>query len=91
MKVLERKMERKEREERKRNVAIKGLKVEEGKIREEIEEVMREIGARVNIKEMRKVGAGRGDKGEIVVVKLGNENERKEIMGGKKKLRRKKV
>lgn len=52
---------------------------------------MREIGARVNIKEVKKVGAGRGDKGEMVVVKLGNEDERKEIMEGKKKLRGKKV
>lgn len=42
VRVMEWKMERKEREERRRNV---GLKVEERKVREEIEKMIERIGA----------------------------------------------
>lgn len=40
MSDIERKLERKESEERRRNVVIRGIKVREGKRKEEVEEVL---------------------------------------------------
>jgi len=43
LKVIERKLEKREREERHRNLIIRGIKVEEGK-RKEVEKIMKVMG-----------------------------------------------
>lgn len=55
---MERNLERKERKERKRNVIIKGLEVKEGKGEGAVEEMLRDIGAKVKIEEVRKLRGG---------------------------------
>ncbi|EZA50915.1 hypothetical protein X777_10742 [Ooceraea biroi] len=84
---IERKLEIREREERRRNVIIKGLEKKEGGRREAVEDVLKITGAKVGIKEIKKIG-GEEEKGtEMVVVRLENEQQKKEILWGKKKLK----
>ena len=62
-----------EREERKRNIVVRGLEVREGKRREEAEKLLKDIEAKVDIMEVKKVGEDREKGREIVVIRLGNE------------------
>lgn len=52
---------------------------------------MNEIGAEVRVEEIRRIGVGREERREMVVVKLGNEKEKQSIMENKKKLRGKDI
>lgn len=76
--------ERRERGERKRNVLMKGMKEEREGMRVEVERILEKLGG---IEEIRKIEAGRKDKGRMVVVRLRNEEEKRRIMGMKWKLR----
>lgn len=78
-------MER-ERKERKKNVIMKGVEVKEGKRREAVERVLDFIGARVDVEEVKKIGRDGEKEGEMILVRLGNE-EQKEVMERKAKLR----
>lgn len=49
----------KDREDRKKNLVIRKLKVKEGKRIEPIEEILKFIGVEVRIDEIRNVGIGR--------------------------------
>lgn len=79
------KMERKERKEMRRNIVLKGLKVE-GKVRKGIEKVLEKIGVRVKIGEIKRIGKGKGEGGEMVV-KLDSEEERKKVIERKRRLK----
>lgn len=52
---IERKMELKERADRKRNIIIRGLEVKEGKKREAMEETLERIEVRAEIEEVKKL------------------------------------
>ena len=80
-------MERKEREERRKNVIIRGLEVKEGKRREAVEEVLKVIGARGNIEEIKRVAGDREKDREMVLVRMRNEEQREEIMKRKRELK----
>lgn len=83
---IEWRIEMKEREERKRNLLIRGLRVKEGKRKEAVEEIMRDIGAEVEVEEVKRLG-GNGKEGkEVVWVKLRDERQRREVMEKKRKL-----
>lgn len=86
---MERRMEVKEKKERRRNVIIKGIEVKEGGRRERVEKILGEIGAKVEIEEVRRIGGvgEMGRDGEMVLVKLGNEEQKWEVMEKKKRLR----
>jgi len=56
IKRIEKSMESREKEKRRRNIIIKGMEVKEGKRREAVEEILEVIGAKVEIKEVRKIG-----------------------------------
>lgn len=86
---LEKRLEAKEREERRRNVIIRGIEVKEGRRQEAVEEMLRVMGARVKVKEIRKLGE-KDKRGEIMLVKLENEEQRREVMLRKRNLRRRK-
>lgn len=86
LRVIERKMEWRERKERKKNVIMKGVEVKEGKRREAVERVLDFIGARVDVEEVKKIGRDGEKEGEMILVRLGNE-EQKEVMERKAKLR----
>lgn len=53
---IEKRIERKEREERRKNIMIKEIKVTEGKKREVVEKILEEIGAKAKIEEIRRIG-----------------------------------
>ncbi|XP_067215679.1 golgin subfamily A member 6-like protein 6 [Linepithema humile] len=84
---LEGKLERREREERKKNVIVKELKVGEGGRREAVERLMAEIGAKVEIEEMRGLGRNIERGTETLWVKLKKEEQKREVMRRKRELR----
>lgn len=53
MKEIERRMEMKNREERKKNLVMTGVEVREGKVKKAVKEIFKYIGVRVDIKEIR--------------------------------------
>ncbi|XP_071581240.1 uncharacterized protein [Temnothorax nylanderi] len=86
MREIERKLEKKEREERRRNVVIRGLEVKEGGRRQEAEKLLEGINVKVKVIEVKKIG-GDIEKGrEMVLLKLENEEQKWEIMEKKKNL-----
>ena len=84
---MERKMEMKEREERRKNVIIKDLRVEAGRRREAVEELLEGIGAKVEIQEVRRIKENIGRGTEMVCVKLGKEEQKKVVIEKKSGLR----
>jgi len=78
------KEERKERDERRRNIIIKRLKEEEGN-EKQLEGVWKKLGVGVKVEEVKRVRAGGG--GGMVIVKIGSEEEKKGIMQNKWRLK----
>lgn len=60
LKRLEKRMEVRERKERRRNVVVRELEVREGKRREAVERLFKEIGTDVMMEEVNKVGGIHG-------------------------------
>ncbi|KAL6419615.1 hypothetical protein ACFW04_013703 [Cataglyphis niger] len=84
---MENRMERREREERRRNVLIKGMEIKEGRRRGAVEELFDSIGIKAEIEEVRKIG-GSVEKGrEMMVVRLKNEDQKREVWNKKKLLK----
>lgn len=76
LKRLEKGMEVRERKERRRNVVVRELEVREGKRREAVEGLFKEIGTEIMIEEVNKVGGIHGK--EIWQVISGNEDQKRE-------------
>jgi len=57
--------ERRERKERRRNVVIKGYKTEGGEVKSKIKEILKRMGVKVGVKEVRKVRTGREEQGGL--------------------------
>ncbi|EZA50333.1 hypothetical protein X777_11277 [Ooceraea biroi] len=76
-----------EREERRKNVVIRGVEVKEGKRVEAVKEVLEKIGARGEIRKCKKIGEDKGKGKEMILVKLDNEEQKREIMSKKSNLR----
>lgn len=87
LKEIERKIEWRDREERKRNVIIKGVEIKEGKRREAVEKVLEIIRARVEVREVKRIARDGDREGEMILVRLRSEEQRKEVMERKAKLR----
>lgn len=87
LRKLEKKYEWRERGERRRNLLVKGVTEGERVLKEEVEKVIRRLGAEVRIEDIRKIEAGKMDKGGLVVIKVGSEGERREVLRNKWKLR----
>ncbi|CAL1672975.1 unnamed protein product [Lasius platythorax] len=60
---MERKLETKEREERRKNIIIRGLEVKEGKRKEAVEELMG-VMMKVNVKNVKRLGGKGGRRGD---------------------------
>ncbi|KAL6416560.1 hypothetical protein ACFW04_013367 [Cataglyphis niger] len=84
---MENRMERREREERRRNVLIKGVEVKEGRRRGAVEELFDSIGIKAEIEEVRKIGGSVEEGREMMVVRLKNEDQKREIWNKKKLLK----
>lgn len=74
LKRLEKEMEVRERKERRRNVVVRELEVREGKRREAVEGLFKEIGTEVMMEEVNKVGGIHGK--EIWQVISGNKDQK---------------
>lgn len=90
VKDIERKMELKEREERKKNILIRGLGMKEGKRRDAVEEMLERIEVKVEIEEVKRLGGDKDKRKELIWVRLGNEAQKRKVMEKKFKLRGKK-
>lgn len=91
LREIERRIEMREREERRRNIILKGVEVKEGKRREAVEEVFKVLGVRAEMEEIKKLGGV--ERRAMLLVKLKGEEQKKEIMRRKRELkgRREKV
>lgn len=67
---LKGKLKKKEREERRRNIVIKGMKVEGRKIKETVKEVIKKMGVEMDIEEVRRTGGRNKEGKEMVIVRL---------------------
>lgn len=87
---LEWKGEMEKREERKRNIIIRGMEVKkngwEG-ARERVEEIVKETGAVVKVEGIRRIGRKNEEKRKMLWVKFTNVEEKVEVMKEKRKLK----
>lgn len=90
VKWMEWKIEKEEREKRKRNIVIKGVKKTES-IEREIEEICRSIEVKVEIEGIKELRTGREERGEMILVKLKDEEMKREVMRNKGKLKGKEI
>lgn len=77
----------KEREKRRRNVVMKEIEVREGKKKEAVEEILKDIGVKGKIEGMRKLRENVERGTETIWVRLENEEQRRKVMERKKTLR----
>jgi hypothetical protein len=86
MEMIEEKMEQREKKERKNNVIITGIGAISGNVERGVEEWLeREIGVKVNVKEAFKI-----NKDKMMLAKIENWEQKKNIMLSKSKLKEKK-
>lgn len=84
---MEKKMEMKNREERRKNLIIRVIAVKEGKRKKAVEGALKEIGAEVTVKEIRGIGDMNRKGREMIWVRLEDEAQRREVWSKKKFLR----
>lgn len=87
IKEIEKRLERKKKEERRKNIVIKEIKVKERKRREDVKEIMKDIIMKVKIEEIRRIKGNEGRRTEMLWIRLENEEQRKEILEREKNLR----
>ncbi|XP_029054302.1 golgin subfamily A member 6-like protein 6 [Osmia bicornis bicornis] len=85
---LEKKWERKEKEERRRNIIIRGTKVRREGMKEKAEEILQLTGVENAIEEVKEVGAGeRGKEVSVMLLKIKSNELKRRIMENKKALK----
>lgn len=86
---IERKTEIGKREEKRRNIIIKGVEVKNGRRREAVEDLLNMIktGVKAEMEEVKKLGEEEGKKGEMLLVKFKGEEQKREIMRRKRELK----
>ncbi|XP_033221173.1 trichohyalin-like [Belonocnema kinseyi] len=84
----ERRMEGEERAKRKKNIIVKGFKVDSERAEEEIMKVMRDIGAQFRLIEIRRLGGNKEGRESMFLVNLGSEQDKNEVIEKKKLLKR---
>jgi len=90
MRRLELEGEKKKREERKRNIIIRGVEVKkEGQegLKEEVEGIVKATGAVAKIEGIRRIGGRGKERGEMVWVRFASVQEKLEVIKGKAKLK----
>jgi len=86
VKEIEKRLEIRDREERRRNVVIRGVAVKREGRRKAVEEIIKIIGMK-EMKEIKKIGGQAENGREMLLVKLGSEEQKREVMGRKSKLK----
>lgn len=90
MRKLELEGEMRKREERKRNIIIKGVEVKRERwegLKEEVEEIVKQTGVVTKIEGTRRIGKKNGERREMVWIRLSSVKEKIEVMKGKRNLR----
>jgi len=62
---------------------LRGLKIKEGGKKEGVEGLMESLGVNVNVEWVRKLGAGRKERGNMILAKLGSEEEKCKVWQNK--------
>jgi len=83
LKEMEWKMERKEREEKRRNIVIKGIKGDKEEVQKEIKEIMRELGVEIDPENIRCLIKD-GKETKLAIVRLKNMEQKRRIMIGRR-------
>ncbi|XP_068994234.1 ribonuclease Y-like [Neodiprion pinetum] len=83
LKEMELAIERKEREERRGNIVLRGARIEKGRKKEGLKKIMQVIGVEVEVKDMWEVGAKKGGETGIWIARLGNREKKRRVMGRK--------
>ncbi|EFN87353.1 hypothetical protein EAI_02127 [Harpegnathos saltator] len=87
---LEIKLDKKEREGRRNNVVVREVEIGEKGVEEGVNKIWRRLELEVEMREVKRIGKGRKEGEGMVLVKLGNWEEKRKVMELKKKLRGKK-
>ncbi|XP_068994227.1 trichohyalin-like [Neodiprion pinetum] len=87
LKEMEWAIERKEREERRGNIVVRGARLEKGREKEESKKILQLIGVEVEVKDMWEVGAKKGEEKGIWIARLGNREHKRQVMGRKSLLK----
>ena len=87
MSELEWRMEKKEREGRRRNIVIKGIREGTGEIKEGVEKLLKEIGVEGRIEEVRRLRVRGMERTGMAVVACGSMEMKKEVMEKKRGLK----
>lgn len=80
IKEVERRIEIKERQKRSKNLILKEVKVKEGKRKEAVEEMFKDIGVKVKIGETQKSGGNAETGMETIWMRLESEGQRREVI-----------
>ncbi|CAL1680934.1 unnamed protein product [Lasius platythorax] len=83
LKEIEGAMERKKREEKRKNILVRELKVEGREAEKEVEELCRRLETKVHIEGVRRIKSGGVGESDLVIVKLKSEEKKKELLGKK--------
>lgn len=67
----------KEREERRKNIIVKGIEVKEGKIKEAVEKMLKKIRVEARFEQVKRIGAAKDRKMDMIV-RLKDEEQKKE-------------
>lgn len=79
-----------EREKRRKNIIIRGMEVKEGRRKEVIEGIIKDIGADVRVKEIKRLGGEKIEREKdrkMVWLRLEDEEQRREVLKKKSRLR----
>lgn len=67
-----------EREERRRNVILKGVEVKDGKRKKAVEEILKVLKVKAEMEKIRRLGGEEGKNGEMLLVKLKGEEQKRD-------------
>lgn len=86
---LDRRLDIREKEERRRNVVIGDVEVKEGKRRKAVKEILGVMkrGTKMKVGEVKRIGEVKEKGREMLLVRLGSEEQKWEVMEKKKNLR----
>ncbi|XP_068989269.1 octapeptide-repeat protein T2-like [Neodiprion pinetum] len=87
LKEMEWAIQRKERAERTGNILLRGTRTEKGRVKEGLKKIMQVMGVEVEVKDMWEVGAKMGGERGIWMARLGNREQKRQVMKTKSLLR----
>lgn len=80
-------MEKKEWEKRKRNIIVRGMEAEEGREETVVKELCKKLEVVVKVEKVRRIRMKGEEKKEILIVKLGKEEEKRDLLRKKRLLK----